>query len=134
MQCRHRCLKSNVLWVRPPPPVPCQITQIGSAARLKPERLRVRIPDLAPRETGSIGRAPDSKPGITEFESLVSRQVPAPEGNRQASGPQPRAGQFNSDPVLQVWKMPLRGWQLVLKTRDTFGYVVRLRHLPPFFS
>ena len=83
----------------------------------------------APVTDGEVVRL---QSGFSAFESSLGCH--APEGNRQASGPQPRAGQFNSDPVLQVWKMPLRGWQLVLKTRDTFGYVVRLRHLPPFFS
>jgi hypothetical protein len=54
------------------------------------------------RETGSIGRAPDSKPGITGFESLVSRHtISHRKLIGEASACNAGHGQFDSDPVLQ---------------------------------
>ena len=43
-----------------------------------------------------MGRAPDSKPGITGFESLVSRHFQVGKLDRLEGGPQNRYGGFNS--------------------------------------
>ena len=51
-----------------------RVAQSVEAAGLNQAHVPVRVRRRAPRGTGSMGRAPDSKPGITGFESLVPRQ------------------------------------------------------------
>ena len=68
-----------------------------------------------------MGRAPDSKPGITEFESLVPRHL-APEGKvEEPPDCNPGVSGFDARPVLHEEGRGLLDARLVPKTSPPQG-------------